>query len=436
MKNIIAQAIQDATDGKLHTVTHEMSVSVESSKVVEAAIQAWGRELKNIRGAPAWSRIEPLIDDIDDAKGRLTVVTDQDGRGALQFEFGPEQQKSFGELKSLLVALASKVGLPAEAIAQAGSAYDESIDNAQLSEGYEPAMGRLAVASFLDKTAVMNAVVHHERFGELDSKSLVSLVQIKAPIPLEGGPSGDDAIAAQMPRVMSIPDSAKYHSMGQMVQASDAKALGDYIDIAVAEKYWDENKTEACTKLGFVAAGQGSMETMRVLLDKGGADIDFSASQGMTPLAVATANNHPDMVEFLIKRGADKKKTPFDGRSLLMLAASHDAVDSIRALAKLGFDIDETSLEGRTALHHAALGEEDATSTGAVKTLIALGANPTIVDDMGSDGGCLAEEYVDEESDEAYSALGQYRKDWEAGKTGPQTAVSATIGKARSILGF
>ena len=93
-------------------------------------------------------------------------------------------------------------------------------------------------------------------------------------------------------------------------------------------------------------------------------------------------------------------------------------------------------MEGRTALHHAALGEDEKTSTSSVKALLELGADPRVIDVIGGDGGCTPEEYVDEESDDADSLLCQSRKDWVAGKTGPQSSASATISKARSILGF
>ena len=161
MKDIITQTIQEATDEKKHIVKHEMTVDVESTKVVEAAIQAWGSELKNSRAAPSWSRIEPLIDEVDAHKAKLTVVTDQDGKGALLFSFGPEQTTALCEVKTLLVELATKVGADPALIAQAAATYDKAIENAQLSESYASDMGSLAAASFLEKTAVMNAVVHH-----------------------------------------------------------------------------------------------------------------------------------------------------------------------------------------------------------------------------------------------------------------------------------
>lgn len=436
MQNLIEQFIQTAKDAGKQTITHGMIVDVKSGKTVENVIRAWGEELKTSRGAPSWSNVELFIQDIDRAKSAMRMIADQDGKGAIEFTFSQPQLESLAELKTMLGELATKVGADQANIAFASAAFEKAVEQAQFTETFDVDMGSLAVASLLEKTAELQLVVTHERFGELDAKALVSLSKIKAPAVLEGDPTSDDAIAAQMPREMALPDRARYKTMGQMVKASDAKALKDYVEKAKEQGYWDEDKINACSQLGWAAAAEGSVDTMTVLLEKGSADIDYSDKRGLTPLAAACANNHPAMIDFLLSRGADPCKTPIDGRSLLMLAAAHDAIDAIRVLKTRGFDLEEKSLDGRTALHYAALGEDDKTATGAVKTLIELGANPTFIDDIGDDGGCLPEDYVDEESDVAYGLLSQYRKDWEAGRTGPQKALSSTIGKARSLLGF
>jgi len=438
MSDLITETIQNANVSQMNTVKHDMSVKIDGTSVVETAIQTWGKTLQNSRAAPNWYRVEPYIDDINASESKLTVVTDQNGKGALQFSFSEKQMQAFSELKSLLVELANKVYVAKETQDKASISFDDVIKNAQPQEAFDADMGGLAVSTFLEKTSGINPSITHEKYGELDAKSLVSLSKIKAPSLAAGDPDSDEAIAAQMPKAIPATDISRYQSMGQMVKAGDAKALSEYIDWAKKEKHWDESKKDACSKLGWVAASIGNIDTMRVLLDKGKADIDFAAQEGITPLMAAVANNFPDMIDFLIAEGADKKKTPIDGRSAMMLAASHDAVDSIKKLHSLGFDLNEVSLEGRTALHHAALGEDDTTAINSIKTLIELGANPTIIDAIGAEGGCLAEEYINEgeQNDQAYATLSQFRKDWEAGKTGPQSTTSSAISKARSMLGF
>lgn len=439
MSDLITETIQNANVSQINTVKNDMSVKIDSTSVVEEAIQAWGKTLQNSRAAPNWYRVEPYISDINESESKLTVVSDQNGKGVLQFSFSDKQNQAFVELKSLLIELATKVYVDQETQEKASASFDAAVKNAQPQEAFDAEMGGLAVSTFLEKTSAMNPVITHEKYGELDAKSLVSLSKIKAPsLAAAGDPDSDEAIAAQMPKAVPTTDISRYQSMGQMVKAGDAKALSEYIDWAKKEKHWNESKEDACSKLGWVAASMGNIDTMRVLLEKGSADIDFAAQQGITPLMAAVANNFPNMIDFLVSEGADKKKTPIDGRSAMMLAASHDAVDSIKKLHTLGFDLNEVSLEGRTALHHAALGEDDTTAINAIKTLIELGANPTIVDAIGAEGGCLAEEYINEgdENDQAYATLSQFRKDWEAGKTGPQSTTSSAISKARSMLGF
>ena len=436
MNDIIEIAKQKAESNGKYVATHDLTVSVTSKTLVDGAIQSWGKALGNSRGAPNWSRIEPFIKEIDEISAEFRSITDNESRGAIEFKFSDKQKSLFNELKMMLTEIAEKVETPKENIDLAQKSFDQFIMKFEFSEEFEPEMGSLTIASFLEKTAELQPIVTHPKYGELNAKSLVSLSKIKAPVPETDGPQGDDAIAAQMPRHVPIADGAQYRSMGQMVKAEDSKALSDYIDESKNKKTWDESKVDACSKLGFIAAGQGSLGVMRVLLEKGDADVDYP-NQGLTPLMMAIANNHPDMIDLLIAKGANRRITPVDGRSLLMLAASHDAVDSIKKLHSIGgFDINETSLEGRTALHHAALGEDEKTSTNAIKTLMELGADPTIIDWIGDDGGLLAEQYVDEENDDAYAQLSQYRKDWEAGKTGPLSATSGAVAKARAILGF
>ena len=48
----------------------------------------------------------------------------------------------------------------------------------------------------------------------------------------------------------------------------------------------------------------------------------------------------------------------------------------------------------------------------------------------------MPEEFIDENNDDSYALISQRRKDWENGKTGPQTAASSLISSARAKLGF
>lgn len=437
MSDLIEQTIQAAKAAGQQTLKTETTVEVKMDKAVEAAIGAWGAQIGTSRGAPHWATVEPFIADINKERSTLVFATDENGKGAFVFDVSATQAGLFAELRGMLAQIASDVKVPQEAIDRASVGFDRTVAGLRVEEAYEPDMASVAIGVLLEKTAELDPVVFHERFGELGAKSLISLAKLKAVPAIDGGePNSDDAIAAQMPRQMAAPDSQRYLSMGQMVKAKDHAALATYIQKVKDEGKWDEDRVEACDKLMPVAAVQGAIEVVRVLLEKGGANPDVGDGQGYTALAFACANNFPELIDVMIQGGANKNVTPFDGRSLLMIAASHDAVDSIRKLHELGFDLEERSLEGRTALHHAALGEDDASAVAAVKLLLELGADPRAVDEIGQEGGLTPEEYVDEKNDELYSLLCEARKEWDAGRTGPQSKKSVAISKVRAQLGF
>jgi ankyrin repeat protein len=432
MNDLIEQTLKAAADASINTYKSEMSVEVDSATAVENAIRAWGQALGNSRGAPSWSRVEEFVEDLDKERASLKMISDEKASGALLFDFSSTQQKTIGELREFMEGLAQRVGAGDEAISRAKTAFDASIGELRVEEAFVTDMGGLAVSAFLEKTALLAPVVHHEQYGELNAKSLVSLAKVRAP---SANPeNGDDAVASQLPREMAAPDSAQYVSMGQMVKAGDAMALKKHIEDYKAKGKWDKDREMACDKLVWVAAEAGDIETIRVLARDGGGHVDYGVN-GVTPLLVAVAHNHPEVIDCLLAEGASRKETHVDGRTLLMFAASHDAVDSIRKLHELKFDLDEKSIEGRTALHHAALGENESSAANAVKLLLELGADPTIVDEATAEGA-LAEEYVDEKNDDIYALMSQRRRDWEAGNKGPQSAVSKATSNARKILGF
>lgn len=432
MNDLITKTIDAAAKASSNTFKSEMSVVLDARAAVADVINAWGAALGNSRGAPNWARIDPIIEDINKERAVLTVVTDQASAGALAFEFGAAQLSFFEEIKEMMVELAERIGSDAPSIEAAKTAFDAALANAQISEAFDAAMGSVAVGAYLEKTAEIHPVVFHERFGELNNTSLMSLSKMLASPLNPDDPNSDDAIAAQLPREMAAPDSANYQYMGQMITAGDAPALKKHIADYKEKGKWTNERSEGCDKLVLVAAAKGDLETVKVLVQDGGAEIDYGDRAGMTPLLVSVAGNQPELIAYLFSQGASRASTTKDDMSLLMLAASYDAVDSIRKLHELKFNLDERSLDGRTALHHAACGQEDATSVNAIKLLIELGANPTIADESDT----LAEELIDENNDEAYALLTQRRKDWENGKTGPQSTASSLISSARAKLGF
>lgn len=75
----------------------------------------------------------------------------------------------------------------------------------------------------------------------------------------------------------------------------------------------------------------GASQVLRVMM-RYGADIGATDSSGATVLAIAAANNRPDLIKLLIELGADPSRRLGNGRVPLDYAREANAVDVIRLL--------------------------------------------------------------------------------------------------------
>ena len=169
------------------------------------------------------------------------------------------------------------------------------------------------------------------------------------------------------------------------------------------------------------AAAQGSVATVRTLLDAG-ADPNASSPLGITPLAAAARNDRIDVIDLLIDRGADPHRgsgvngwTPllhalhknrigaarrlmqtFTAPSAeldeaLYMASGYAQTEAAQALLGLGADPRRTHGDGATALSAAVGGVFDidvgykgcAAHTETVRALLAADATLTLVGEAG-----------------------------------------------------
>jgi ankyrin repeat protein len=125
------------------------------------------------------------------------------------------------------------------------------------------------------------------------------------------------------------------------------------------------------------AAALGSLETMRLLLDKG-ADVNGKSAVGATALMWAAAD--PAKVRLLLERGADAKIVSESGRTALLLAAMSDqSADTVRLLLQRGADAKVIDRDQTSALLAATFGND----TDTVRQLIAAGAPVNAADIAG-----------------------------------------------------
>jgi uncharacterized protein len=103
------------------------------------------------------------------------------------------------------------------------------------------------------------------------------------------------------------------------------------------------------------AIRSGSMNTARILLEKGGVDANAVTKTGDTMLMYAIINNKTDMVKLLIQIGkAEVDKVNKDGYTALIVAAMFNRKEAIDILLEKGADINKTDKDGATAATWAA----------------------------------------------------------------------------------
>ena len=116
------------------------------------------------------------------------------------------------------------------------------------------------------------------------------------------------------------------------------------------------------------AAALGSLDTMRLLLDKG-ADVNAKSAAGATALMWAAAD--PAKVRLLVERGADVKAVSESGRTALLLAAMSDqSAETVRLLLERGADAKALDREQTSTLVAAAYGND----TESLRQLLKAGA--------------------------------------------------------------
>ena len=125
------------------------------------------------------------------------------------------------------------------------------------------------------------------------------------------------------------------------------------------------------------AAAFGSLETMRLLIDKG-ADVNARSAAGATALMWAATDLAK--VRLLIERGADVNALSDSGRTALHLAARSDgSAPIVTLLRSRGAKADAIDKEGATTLLAATIGND----TRTIKQLVEAGVNVNAADVIG-----------------------------------------------------
>lgn len=106
---------------------------------------------------------------------------------------------------------------------------------------------------------------------------------------------------------------------------------------------------------------KGHLQNVKTLLSNG-ANADYrNPKTGLFPLAVAAAENYPDIIKALVKTGkANPDLTDFSGRTPLFFAIENGNTDSVKTLLDVGANVNAQDIVGVTPLMRAvAKGNQD-----------------------------------------------------------------------------
>lgn len=118
-------------------------------------------------------------------------------------------------------------------------------------------------------------------------------------------------------------------------------------------------------------ASNGSLETVRLLVDAGAA-LDDADPTGLTPLMAAAYMGHGSIVALLCAAGASLERQDQEGYTALMFAANAGSLPAVEALFSAGAGVGSHANDGSTPIMFAAQQGHDA----VVSALLRYGADP------------------------------------------------------------
>jgi len=128
------------------------------------------------------------------------------------------------------------------------------------------------------------------------------------------------------------------------------------------------------------AATGGDLAKVKALVEADPHLVSSKDTNGCTPLLLAAANGHKDIVELLVAKKADiNAKENFDGCGPLHVAAVKGHKDVVEALLRSKADVDAKNTMGGTPLHMAAM----AGKKGVAQLLLASKAKVNAKDKSG-----------------------------------------------------
>ncbi len=102
------------------------------------------------------------------------------------------------------------------------------------------------------------------------------------------------------------------------------------------------------------ASSQGRTDIVQDHIESG-SNIDFTDSDGHTPLLIAACAGHVDVVDWLIQHGADINKASQTGQIPLWMAASNGRAEVVKLLLNAGCNVNKATRDRCTPLQAATV---------------------------------------------------------------------------------
>ncbi|XP_037571923.2 ankyrin repeat and SOCS box protein 9 [Dermacentor silvarum] len=151
-----------------------------------------------------------------------------------------------------------------------------------------------------------------------------------------------------------------------------AKPEIDEGDFGVGLSYTKMTEAEFVARLSIhEAARTGDLHVIKLLLKSDPKRMETVDERGWTPIHLAAANGHAEVVRYLAVEGADVAALDPTSYTAMHLAAMNGHNACLEVLLKVGADVDNITADGFTPLHLAALNNY----ADCVRTLLSWGAN-------------------------------------------------------------
>jgi ankyrin repeat protein len=154
------------------------------------------------------------------------------------------------------------------------------------------------------------------------------------------------------PRRTAKPEKPSPYPLHDFIEKADWQGLLHYITVdhpTYDVNEIDDRSPDFMSPL-ILACGQGQIECVHILLERGANFTDECASTNMTPLIYASWWGHADIVQLLLNRGADVNQMTIHNAFALGYAAQHLQPQVVALLLRYGANVDQRNFFGWTPL--------------------------------------------------------------------------------------